>query len=145
MKKAHKIEVKVRFEFAHRLLNYTGKCNRIHGHTDNVIVTLGADQLNSQGMIVDFGAVKSMVRGFIDDFWDHSIILNNQDPLIGVLEALYDGPSSYFAVPFEPTSENLAKYLFDEIDDMSFGPASIQVERVEFQETPVNTAIYERI
>ena len=39
---------------AHRLYEYGGRCERLHGHNYRILVTLTADRMNELGMVVDF-------------------------------------------------------------------------------------------
>ncbi len=40
--------------YGHRLLNYKGKCENLHGHNGLVEVILKAEQLNSERLVMDF-------------------------------------------------------------------------------------------
>ena len=54
-----------RIECAHQLnLPYESKCNRPHGHTYRIRVTIGSLHLNSDGMVVDFSQIKSIIREY---------------------------------------------------------------------------------
>ncbi len=87
--------VKKRLEIAasHRLiLNYESKCENIHGH--NWIITLFcmSDELNSDGMVIDFTEIKEKIHGVID-----------HKDLNEVL-------------PFNPTAENIAQWCVDQVE-----------------------------
>ena len=131
---------------AHRLFDYTGKCERLHGHNYIIEITLLADNLDSLGMIMDFGTVKSELLNPLDTIWDHRTLLYDKDPLCNDLqEILSDG--SVCAVPFNPTAENMAQYLGE-----TFFPEqlrriecnNITVVRVAVFETENNSAVWER-
>jgi len=84
-------EIKKTFEIsaAHKLaLNYPSKCAELHGHNWIITVHLRADELNENGMIMDFTEIKAK----ISDKLDHKII-NDVLPRIN------------------PTAENMAKYI----------------------------------
>ena len=98
------------FAAAHRLYDYEGQCERLHGHNYRVEVTLSAAALNRLGMVMDFAEVKEVLFGALDACWDHRTLLFERDPLCGSLGALLaDG--SICPVPFNPTAENMAAYL----------------------------------
>ena len=42
------------FEAAHRLVDYPGKCNRLHGHSWTVEMSVSGDKLDNIGMVADF-------------------------------------------------------------------------------------------
>jgi len=77
------------------------------------------------GMVVDFGRAKQCIGKWIDDCWDHNVLLNVEDPL---LEAERDrkrecGPSLWngrhpYTMPCEPTAENMAKELATAVNEM---------------------------
>lgn len=46
---------------AHRLYEYGGRCERLHGHNYRILVTLTADRMNELGMVVDFVEVKRVL------------------------------------------------------------------------------------
>lgn len=86
--------IKKRFEIsaAHRLeLNYESKCTRLHGHNWIVTVECRAEELDENGMVVDFTHVKEMVM----DRLDHSVI----NDVIGC----------------NPTAENMARWIVDNV------------------------------
>lgn len=96
---------------AHKLnLDYPSKCSNLHGHNWVITVTLKRDDLDKNGMVYDFTKIKELVNEL-----DH-VFINN-------------------VVDFNPTAENIAKYLCDRI------PYCV---RVTVQETEGNEATYER-
>lgn len=98
---------------AHNLkLSYESKCSNLHGHNWIVIVYCKSDELNEDGMIIDFKHIKNMVS----DKLDHQY-LND-------------------VVDFNPTAENMAKWICDEIGEKCY--------KVSVQESEGNIAIYER-
>lgn len=78
------------FDSAHRLVGYDGPCAEIHGHRWEVEVKIKVDVLEKD-MVADF----TLLRSVIDEL-DHSYLNDKVD--------------------FNPTAENLAKYLKDRID-----------------------------
>lgn len=105
--------VKIEFSAAKRLLNYKGKCNRLHGYGHVVEATFsGKDK--SSAMVADFYELKEKLGDWIDKNWDHNVILNRADmPLGNAIEDL-TGQNVFF-MSGEPTAENMAKYLKEEV------------------------------
>ena len=54
------------FCYAHRLLNYAGKCRNLHGHNGRAVIVLASEVLDSRGMLMDFSDIKKVVRTWID-------------------------------------------------------------------------------
>ena len=78
------ITKKIEFDYGHRVLGHEGKCCYLHGHRGVAEVTVcavddgGVDDL---GRVVDFGVVKEVIGGWIDEKWDHNFLLHKDDPL----------------------------------------------------------------
>lgn len=92
------VSVEANFAAAHQLRNYKGKCENLHGHNYKVRVTVGGPQLNSTGLVADFGEVKGLLRE-ISERLDHQY-LNELEP---------------FTV-WNPSAENIALYFYQELD-----------------------------
>ena len=106
-------EVKKRIEIsaAHRLiLDYESKCTNLHGHNWIIDVFLRSETLNKNGMIMDFTEIKRKIQ----DKFDHKVINDEVD--------------------FNPTAENIAKYICDVLAPYCY--------RVDVQESIDNVASY---
>ena len=120
----YKISAKATFAAAHRLREYEGACENLHGHNWKVKATVGSKELDKGGMVYDFKKLKKDLKSIIDLF-DHQFI--NQIPP--------------FDKQLNPTSENLAKFIFDRLSEKT--PPEIQVIAVEVGESDNYIAIYE--
>jgi 6-pyruvoyltetrahydropterin/6-carboxytetrahydropterin synthase len=88
------LEIEDHFSSAHQLRDYYGKCENLHGHNWRVKIAVRGATLPPNGMLVDFGDLKKMLAGELQRL-DHCF-LNELPPFDRV----------------NPTSENLAAYLF---------------------------------
>jgi 6-pyruvoyltetrahydropterin/6-carboxytetrahydropterin synthase len=61
-----------KFEAAHHLPNYLGKCSRVHGHTYKLEVEIEGEIDETSGMVVDFKNLKTFVESRILKTLDHS-------------------------------------------------------------------------
>jgi 6-pyruvoyltetrahydropterin/6-carboxytetrahydropterin synthase len=120
---------------AHRLLDYTGKCQRIHGHNYGITFIIEAKKLNEQGMVVDFSVIKKTIGKWLDDNWDHRFLLYDEDPLSEAIPPMAKTRYGVVAVPFNPTAEGMAHYLLYEICPFIVVNNTIQVIAVEVEET----------
>ena len=101
----------VEISAAHSLkLDYESKCTRMHGHNWLITVHLQGETLNQNGMLMDFSEIKRLVKEPLDH---HNL---NE------------------VLPFNPTAENIAKWVFDLLQPLCV--------RVDVQESRDNIASY---
>ena len=115
-----------------------------HGHTYSAEVCVSSSELREVGFVIDFGDLKKIAKGWIDENWDHGLILNMADPLCDLLTVEH---ALIYKMPglLEPTAENMAKILFDVVEkEVHKISPDINVEYVSIKETPTNTAVYRR-
>ena len=86
------------FEAAHRVVNYPGKCDRLHGHNWVVEATFQGRDLDELGMLIDFKIAKKALAEILDEF-DH-YYLNDFPP---------------FKDGVNPTAENLARIIYERL------------------------------
>jgi 6-pyruvoyltetrahydropterin/6-carboxytetrahydropterin synthase len=115
---AYELMVETAFDAAHQLVGYDGPCEKLHGHTWKVQVFIKGNKLNKLGMLIDFKEVKLMVQFAVSKL-DHTNL--NTIP--------------YFR-KVNPTSENVAKYIFDQVSKKA------DVAKVTVFESPVTSASY---
>ncbi|MCB9506137.1 MAG: 6-carboxytetrahydropterin synthase [Myxococcales bacterium] len=143
---AHSIEISHNFETAHRLASPDApkKCQSIHGHSWWVVLTVAADALDADDMVVEFGALKAAFRRWIDDNLDHALVLRDDDPMAAAVRGVYP-ESRLLLLPQSPTTEIIAKLLFERAEEIVArvaGGRAVWVDRVHVQETRVNAAAY---
>jgi len=128
---------RIEFDAGHRLTQHESKCANVHGHRWFLDITCGAESLDSIGRVIDFGEIKRWVGSWIDEHLDHTYIAYEKDPLIDSINRFNRKP--VHIVPFEPTSENMAKYLF-EISRGLLDQREDKVVQVRLYETPSSYA-----
>ena len=129
------------FDYGHRVLGHEGKCRHLHGHRGAAWVRVTAPELNELGMVIDFGIIKEKVGQWIDEFWDHNMILSYLDPLLRIdKEEVWQGKAPYI-MSDNPTAENMARNLFN-IANSLLEIHSITVVSVRLYETPSSFADY---
>lgn len=98
-----------RFEGAHALTGYDGKCRHIHGHSYLLSVTISGTPDNNAsnpkaGMVVDFGSLKEIVHKTVIEPYDHTLLLRHDAILAAELREQYQ---NVLILPFQPTCEQL--------------------------------------
>jgi 6-pyruvoyltetrahydropterin/6-carboxytetrahydropterin synthase len=83
------------FDAAHRLEQYHGKCEALHGHTYRLEVTLEG-MPDEEGMVMDFLVLKDLVKTHVLSYLDH-VYLND--------------------VIIQPTAERIALWIWNQLDD----------------------------
>lgn len=124
------------FCYGHRLLNYAGKCRNLHGHNGIAEVTIGTDQLDHLGMVVDFFEIKRVIAQWIDETLDHRMILHREDPIVPLLLANNEAVT---VMEENPTAENIAKFIFEYAASQGFS-----ILEVKLWETPGCCAVYRK-
>lgn len=91
----YSVRVEASFSAAHNLRGYKGKCEKLHGHNWKVELVVSKPELDKSGLAADFGFLKDKLKAVLEKL-DHA----------------YLNGLSYFK-KFNPTSENIAKYIYD--------------------------------
>lgn len=68
----------LRFECAHKLNNYVGKCANLHGHSYRMSVSVEGE-VDSNGFVVDFGKIRGLCEDTIVSVFDHSYLNDMMD------------------------------------------------------------------
>ncbi|MDF2564565.1 MAG: queuosine biosynthesis protein QueD [Massilibacillus sp.] len=122
----YELTVIVEFEAAHRIVDYPGKCNRLHGHNWSVEVTVKGKNLNELGMLIDFKELKKEVNKTIDKL-DH-VYLNELDSF----------------VEDNPTAENIAKYIYEQLEISPLFVNDIKVKMIKVWESQKSAVTYSK-
>jgi len=121
--KMYEIAVTSHFSGAHRLRYLHGKCEELHGHNWKVEVSVVSNRLRKEGVVIDFGILKQKVEKILKSL-DHTY-LNDLPHFSGI----------------EPSSENIAKYIFDRLKSELKGH-SVNLKKVTAWESETSCATY---
>lgn len=133
------ITIKLKFEAAHRLLTYQGKCKHLHGHSYLALVNIGMEELQPDGFVMDFGVLKKIVGDWIDTHWDHVTILHKDDPLLFILR---EHACKVYELPENPTAEHMAQHLYAYTCAVFSHRTKLLINWVTIQETETSWATY---
>ena len=115
----YKISVESYFSAAHHLRNYHGNCENVHGHNWRVLVSARYKDVGSSGMAIDFRELKKLTDEIVMAI-DHKDLNDTE-----------------FFRDKNPTSENIARFIFDSVKGRK-----VPVESVTVFETDRYSASY---
>ena len=125
----------------HRVHGHESKCAHLHGHNYRIHFTCCAENLDQIGRVIDFGVVKERLCMYLEEYWDHKMLIWEDDPmLVDLLRIDLDGIRR---CKFNPTAENMAKHLVEEIGPMRLEGTGVTLVRVTIEETAKCSATYE--
>ena len=110
---------KFKFDAAHFLPSYHGKCENLHGHTYTLIVKVEGI-VDTEGMLMDFAELKKIIKDNVIDIFDHHL-LNDILPV--------------------PTAENISVYVWKKIYDL-LNTERYHLSEVQIWETENNGCVY---
>ncbi|MBU0982106.1 6-carboxytetrahydropterin synthase QueD [Patescibacteria group bacterium] len=106
------------FDSAHFLTDYKGKCERLHGHTYKLRVTVEGE-IGSNGLVMDFVDLKGLVKERILEKYDHQNL------------------NDFFE---NPSAENMAVKFWEELSGGL--PGSVKLWEIRLWETPNSFVTY---
>jgi len=126
-----------RFETAHALHGYDGPCKSIHGHSYELSVTVTGTPVSDKespknGMVMDFGDLKKIIKKNIIDAVDHALILNKDYPAEDI-QKIGEAFCNIVWVDYQPTSENLLVDFSKRI--ISLLPEGVKLYSLKLRET----------
>lgn len=126
---------RLEFDAAHRIIGHEGKCKDLHGHRYALEATFLADKLDSLGRVVDFGIIREKLGGWLDEYWDHTAVLSEEDRELGN-DICKHTKQTIFYLPANPTAENMAAYIFEVICPVLFKNSGLKCISITLHETP---------
>jgi len=108
-----------KFDAAHNLESYKGRCEKLHGHTYKLVVVLQGIP-DHEGMIMDFLELKEIVNEKVLKKIDHSY-LNN--------------------IIKQPSAENIALWVWKQLEE-SVSRKNCRLYEVQVWETETSGVVY---
>ncbi|MCL0060510.1 6-carboxytetrahydropterin synthase QueD [Dehalococcoidia bacterium] len=117
----YRVSVRQHFDAAHYLRGYQGKCEELHGHRFEAVVTVESSELDDVGMAFDFSELKGHLREILERF-DH-VCLNDVAPFDKI----------------NPSSENIATTIYRDLQPRL---EAVSIFNVEVWESPDSCVTY---
>jgi 6-pyruvoyltetrahydropterin/6-carboxytetrahydropterin synthase len=112
----YEVTIRKSFSAAHLLKEIGGKCEELHGHNFAVEVSAAAEELNEEGLLIDFRDLKRWTDEVLADL-DHKYL--NELP---------------FFRDVNPSSERIARFLYERIGEKA-GNGPVRLTRVTVWES----------
>lgn len=124
------------FEMAHALDGHDGKCKNIHGHSYKLKVTVRGSPLKDKsspknGMLIDFGDLKTIVNRHVCEVFDHALVLMDDSDILSMIQGQND--LKIIPVPYSPTCENLLIDFAQRLKDKL--PSGVELYALKLTET----------
>ena len=139
------------FDSAHFLPNYYGKCERMHGHTYRLQVTVDG-KVGENGLVIDFVILKKIVKEKVLNKLDHKVVndiievASCENTAIWIWDQLVDLQGLIKEQLDDPNlPESITKYFKDQNDkDIDTSDFSDQIKLMEIKlwETPTSFVTY---
>lgn len=138
----------------HRVVGHEGRCRFLHGHNYRVHFTLRSKELDSVGRVLDFTVIKAGLCAWLEENWDHKFLVWEQDNMMARIVTV--GAQHWFtedaeifrkslvSVPFNPTAENMARYLVDVVGPLVLKEHNCVLTEVTVEETAKCSASYQK-
>jgi 6-pyruvoyltetrahydropterin/6-carboxytetrahydropterin synthase len=152
----------------HRVVGHESRCRHLHGHNYRVtfvciaspVITDGwgdlvedethdEDGLDEVGRVIDFSVIKEKLCMWLEDNWDHKFLAWDEDSVMEQIRYAMEDCSDYATVeesivwtPFNPTAENMAKYLVEVIGPQQLAGTGVSLASVNVQETRKCSSTY---
>jgi len=144
-----KIGKVIQWDMGHRVLNHRSVCKGLHGHRYKAEICVEGDLVekkdaSEEGMVIDFADIKKTAQKFVQEELDHAFMVWEKD--IELLEFFKKSKGHRpVIVPFTPTAENVAAYIFNQLKDKftDVFKTGLHLQSVKLWETPSSYALYE--
>lgn len=125
---------RIQFCAGHRVMGHENKCAHPHGHNYVALFEARAQELDGIGRVIDFSVLKEKIGGWIDENWDHGVIMFERDvEMMAAMCSIKD--SKVYHMPWNPTAENMAHFLLKIICPMVLSETGVEVITVTIWET----------
>lgn len=140
----------IEIDLGHRVPNHKSKCHNLHGHrykievgvNDKVVTTPGA---SNEGMVIDFGDLKSIMMEQINEVFDHAFVMWEKDEFAPIFSTFKEkNDQKIVFLDSVPTAENLSKLWYNLMRPQLM-EKGIAIKYVKVWETPTSTATYDNL
>ncbi|MEC9391373.1 MAG: 6-carboxytetrahydropterin synthase [Myxococcota bacterium] len=103
------------FPCAHRRFRHDGHCAWVHGYSRSFTLWFRTNEVTDNGFVMDFGKLKP-VKAWLEDTFDHTLLLDTGDPLIPQFRAIEEQGGCKLVVYDDVGMEGTCAYVKDWVD-----------------------------
>ena len=144
-----KIGKVIQWDIGHRVFNHRSVCKGLHGHRYKAEICVEGKLIeekgaSEEGMVIDFADIKKVAQKFIQEELDHAFMVWDRDHELLEFFKSSQGHKPVI-VPFTPTAENVAAYIFNKLKDKftDVFKTGLKLQSVKLWETPSSYALYD--
>ena len=141
-----KISKIIQWDMGHRIANHRSICKGLHGHRYKAEICVSGElisknDISEEGMVMDFSDIKKIAHSEILEKLDHSFMVHDKDKEMIVFFRAHSGHKPV-VVPFTPTAENVAIYIFKILDKKfkDVYQTGLKLNSIKLWETPSSYA-----
>jgi 6-pyruvoyltetrahydropterin/6-carboxytetrahydropterin synthase len=145
-----KITKEIQWDMGHRITNHDSVCRNLHGHRYKAEICVEGKLVkikssSEEGMVIDFGDIKKIAMKHIHDVLDHGFMVWEKDKLLVSFFKKNKG-LKHIVVPFVPTSENIAAWIFLTLSKCLKDryKTGLRLYSIKLWETPTSSALCTR-
>ena len=111
----------IQWDMGHRVLHHRSICKGLHGHRYKVEICVSGNLVSAsgaseEGMVIDFADIKKISNQFIHNNLDHAFMVWEKDEELLNFFKESKGHKPVI-VSFTPTAENVAAFIFHQLQD----------------------------
>lgn len=145
-----KVIREIQWDMGHRIPNHYSQCRNFHGHRYKAEICVEGDLvriegISDEGMVIDFGDIKKIATKHIYNALDHGFMVWDKDKIL--VNFFKENPDlKHIIVPFVPTVENIAIWIFNRLDVhiKDKYKTGLRLYSIKLWETPTTIAVCTR-
>ncbi len=135
------------FSICYRQHKADSHCRFLHGYSLAFEFEFESPVLDARNWVCDFGGFKTL-KGFLEDYFDHTLLVAEDDPQRDILEAIGSHNLAQVRIIEKTGCEGIAEFLFwymnsTWLEENGYEGSNVFCRRVRVFETPNNSAMVE--
>ncbi len=131
---------------SHRRWRHDGHCAHVHGYSRSFHFTFECLERTENGFVMDFGKL-SQVKTYLEDTFDHTLLLDADDPLLSKFRELEELGACRLVTFEDVGMEGTAHHVFKTVSSMIEKSTNgrVWITKLEVKENNKNSAIVHKV